>query len=150
MALWDRLKNGIIGGAVGFAARDALEPIFEPVKQEGWKSNRNRILPAMLAAELRAEDGPDPGQLADDAARGGFSDGRYAAMVEVATRARADSGVRRVALSGGVWQNVVLLERALTGLERAGFEVILHRRVPANDGGLALGQAVIAALSSRG
>jgi hydrogenase maturation protein HypF len=76
-----------------------------------------------------------------------FHNGLAAAMVEVARRARAETGLGCVALSGGVWQNVVLLELALTGLERAGFEVILHRRVPANDGGLALGQAVVAALS---
>jgi hydrogenase maturation protein HypF len=71
-------------------------------------------------------------------------------MVEIARRARAETGLGRVALSGGVWQNVVLLELTLTGLERAGFEGVLHRRVPANDGGLALGQAVVAALSRDG
>jgi hydrogenase maturation protein HypF len=79
-----------------------------------------------------------------------FHNGLAAAMVEIARRARAETGLGRVALSGGVWQNVVLLELTLTGLERAGFEGVLHRRVPANDGGLALGQAVVAALSRDG
>ena len=52
---------------------------------------------------------------------------------------------RTVALSGGVLQNRVLLEQLVTRLERHGFAVLTHRQVPANDGGLALGQAAIAA-----
>jgi hydrogenase maturation protein HypF len=75
-----------------------------------------------------------------------FHNGLAAAMVEVARRARVATGVGRVVLSGGVWQNMVFLERVLAGLERAGLEVVIHRRVPANDGGLALGQAAVAAL----
>jgi hydrogenase maturation protein HypF len=68
-----------------------------------------------------------------------------AAMVaEVCQRLRAVTGLNEVALSGGVWQNVMLLERTLTQLEAAGFRVYTHRLVPPNDGGLALGQAVVA------
>ncbi|HSB90378.1 MAG TPA: carbamoyltransferase HypF [Anaerolineales bacterium] len=79
-----------------------------------------------------------------------FHNGLAAAMVEVARRASAATGVGRVVLSGGVWQNVLLLERVLGGLEQAGLEVVIHRRVPANDGGLALGQAAVAALGRAG
>jgi hydrogenase maturation protein HypF len=50
-----------------------------------------------------------------------------------------------VALSGGVFQNRILFERVLGGLEAKGFTVLTHSRVPANDGGIALGQAAIAA-----
>ena len=53
-------------------------------------------------------------------------------------------GLSQVALSGGVWQNMVLLQKTISLLERDGFKVYLHTQVPANDGGLALGQAVIA------
>jgi len=49
-----------------------------------------------------------------------------------------------VALSGGVWQNTTLLKKTMSKLESAGFEVLLHRRVPTNDGGIALGQLLIA------
>jgi hydrogenase maturation protein HypF len=49
-----------------------------------------------------------------------------------------------VALSGGCFQNIYLLGRAIDALERDGFEVLIHHLVPANDGGIALGQAVIA------
>lgn len=55
-------------------------------------------------------------------------------------------GVRQVALSGGVFQNGYLVERAANLLEARGFHAYTHRRVPPNDGGIALGQAVIAAL----
>ncbi len=59
-------------------------------------------------------------------------------------RLRATDGLRRVCLSGGTFQNLRLLAHASTLLRAGGFEVFIHRRVPANDGGLALGQAVIA------
>ena len=57
---------------------------------------------------------------------------------------RGASGLSRVCLSGGTFQNLRLLDEALTILGARGFEVFIHHRVPANDGGLALGQAVIA------
>lgn len=56
--------------------------------------------------------------------------------------------IRTVALSGGVFQNRVLLEQVVMRLEAQGFRVLTHARVPANDGGIALGQAVIAAARS--
>jgi hydrogenase maturation protein HypF len=49
-----------------------------------------------------------------------------------------------VALSGGVFQNVFLLENARRLLEAKGFEVFTHSRVPTNDGGISLGQAMVA------
>jgi hydrogenase maturation protein HypF len=63
-------------------------------------------------------------------------------MVNVARRI----GVGQVALSGGVFQNSYLVERVVADLESNGFRVATHQRVPANDGGIALGQAVIAGL----
>ena len=53
-------------------------------------------------------------------------------------------GVRNVVLSGGVFQNSYLVERTVTLLESRGFRVATHQRVPPNDGGIALGQAVLA------
>ena len=68
-------------------------------------------------------------------------------MVETLTiRAPTDPPpVRTVALSGGVFQNRVLFERVVSGLHALGLTVLTHSAVPCNDGGLALGQAVIAA-----
>jgi hydrogenase maturation protein HypF len=69
-----------------------------------------------------------------------------AAMIEeVCSELRQRTGLNRVVLSGGVFQNCLLTEMALARLGRSGFEVITHSLVPPNDGGLALGQAVIAA-----
>lgn len=58
--------------------------------------------------------------------------------------ARKDTGLMTVALSGGVFQNTLLLKLCEKGLEREGFTVLTHSLVPANDGGIALGQATIA------
>ena len=57
---------------------------------------------------------------------------------------RAAEGIRIVCLSGGSFQNMRLLEETLALLERSGFEVFFPLEVPANDGGLSLGQAFIA------
>jgi hydrogenase maturation protein HypF len=54
-------------------------------------------------------------------------------------------GIHEVVLSGGVWQNITLLRRTLPLLQESGLRVYIHRQVPTNDGGLSLGQAVIAA-----
>jgi hydrogenase maturation protein HypF len=67
-----------------------------------------------------------------------------AIIVEVCVRLRAAEGIPRVCFSGGTFQNVYLVERAVSGLRAKGFEVFLHSKVPPNDGGISLGQAVIA------
>ncbi|KXF80603.1 hypothetical protein ATN88_08035 [Enterovibrio coralii] len=53
-----------------------------------------------------------------------------------------------VVLSGGVFQNKMLLEQTVLTLKQQGIEVLIHRQIPANDGGLAFGQALIAAAVS--
>ena len=55
-----------------------------------------------------------------------------------------DTGITQVALSGGVFQNRLLLKLATAALQREGFSVLTHHLVPCNDGGISLGQAVIA------
>ena len=62
-------------------------------------------------------------------------------IVDIAEGERDAS--QTVALSGGVFQNALLLRLALKGLRDKGFEVITHRRVPPNDGGIALGQLLV-------
>lgn len=65
-------------------------------------------------------------------------------IVEMCRRVAETSALQRVAVSGGCFQNRLLLTKARRGLEDAGFEVLTHAQVPCNDGGVSLGQAVIA------
>jgi hydrogenase maturation protein HypF len=74
-----------------------------------------------------------------------FHNGLAKCVLEICSRIRSETGIDEVALSGGVWQNITLLGRTLSLLKKAGFKVYIHREVPTNDGGLSLGQAVIAA-----
>lgn len=64
-------------------------------------------------------------------------------VLEMAIRLKKIHQLNQVALSGGVWQNMSLLRNSHSKLQKAGFKVYIHKQVPANDGGLALGQAVI-------
>jgi hydrogenase maturation protein HypF len=74
----------------------------------------------------------------------------FAEMVRVASvMLRNKTKINEIALSGGVWQNITLLGRTLTLLEKEGFRVYIHREVPTNDGGLSLGQAAIAVARMR-
>ena len=66
-------------------------------------------------------------------------------VVEICQRIHKDNGYKTVALSGGVWQNRYLLIQSEQQLKAAGFNVMLHAIVPTNDGGISLGQALIAA-----
>jgi hydrogenase maturation protein HypF len=67
-----------------------------------------------------------------------------AALAAAAVKVRGQTGLHRVCLSGGTFQNLWLLDALTCRLERAGFEVYTNRLVPANDGGLSLGQIAVA------
>jgi hydrogenase maturation protein HypF len=62
---------------------------------------------------------------------------------------REETGLNEVALSGGVFQNTTLLRKTVPLLQEVGFAVYVHRLVPPNDGGISLGQAVVASVLSR-
>ena len=65
-------------------------------------------------------------------------------IIQTCQHLRLKSGLNTIVLSGGVWQNMTLLTRTERSLRKDKFEVHIHHKVPTNDGGLALGQAVIA------
>jgi hydrogenase maturation protein HypF len=65
-------------------------------------------------------------------------------IVETCETIRSKEKLNRVVLSGGVFQNIFLLSLVTEGLKRSAFDVYTHHLVPTNDGGISLGQAVIA------
>ena len=97
------------------------------------------LRPMIIAVveELRRDAGP-----ARIAAR--FHATLVAAIAEVCGRIRSATQLQRVCLSGGCFQNALLLAGSVRALRADGFEVFTHREVPANDGGISLGQAAIA------
>jgi hydrogenase maturation protein HypF len=78
-----------------------------------------------------------------------FHHGVAAAIEAGCVLLRERHGLGTVALSGGVFQNMLLLHATVARLEARGFQVLTHSRVPCNDGGISLGQAVIAAARDR-
>jgi hydrogenase maturation protein HypF len=78
-----------------------------------------------------------------------FHRGVAAMIGEACGLLRERSGLGTVALSGGVFQNLLLLAIVVDLLESLGFRVLTHSRVPPNDGGISLGQAVVAAAQDR-
>ena len=90
-----------------------------------------------VVADVRA--GTAPGAIA---AR--FHNAVAAMAADVASRLRDEYGLSAVALGGGCFQNITLLRKLVPTLEGAGFNVLIHERVPTNDGGLSLGQAAAA------
>jgi len=65
-------------------------------------------------------------------------------VTQMCQRLAKRTGINKVALSGGTFQNRLLLRLAVAALEEAGLSVLTHSEVPTNDGGISLGQAVIA------
>ena len=114
---------------------DAAYP-FDILDGEPWQLDMRPAIEAIVRDVLAARPG---GYIA-----AAFHNTVAGVVVEVCRRLRAREGIRRVCLSGGTFQNMYLLERAVAGLRAQGFEVFLHAKVPPNDGGIALGQAVIA------
>ncbi|MBI3993721.1 MAG: carbamoyltransferase HypF, partial [Candidatus Lambdaproteobacteria bacterium] len=121
------------------AAPGMHEPLPWEIGQIGDEPQLSSV--ALFEAVLRGLlDGTAPEVLAAQ-----FHETLARAAAEVCMRLAARYGVRRVVLSGGVFQNMRLLERTVTALEQAELEWFTHHQVPANDGGLSLGQAVIGA-----
>jgi hydrogenase maturation protein HypF len=117
-----------VGDGYPFAVRAGAVRVLDPAP----------LWPALLA-DLRA--GVAPGSIA---AR--FHRGLAIAVADLAASLAQARGVGTIALSGGVFQNRTLLEQVATDLRQRGLDVLQHRQVPANDGGLSLGQAAVCAM----
>ena len=97
------------------------------------------FLPTFAAMSESLQRGEDPADLAAS-----FHNTVAVAIVATVRQIKKETALRKVALSGGVFQNLRLLAAVEEQLKMQQFEVYRHCRVPTNDGGLALGQAVIA------
>jgi len=122
----------------------ALEAIANESHATGYQfelSSNGTILPTPVVEAAAADlmSGHSAGEVS---AR--FHVGVASLVRDLARRVRDSRGIDRVALSGGVFQNGLLANLTRTLLERDGFNVFTHGRVPPNDGGISLGQAAIA------
>lgn len=120
-------------------AEDGLGYAFDLVEQNGFFT----LDPAPFWRALLADLAADHAR-ADMARK--FHAGWLEALCAVVERVAArESGLRSVALSGGSFQNRLLFEGMIKRLEARGFTVLTHAQLPANDGGIAFGQALVAA-----
>ncbi|SDJ37048.1 carbamoyltransferase HypF [Nonomuraea jiangxiensis] len=126
-----------------------LEQLADPAERGGYPAAVSGGAPGPFvvsgadlvraaAADLRAGVAP-----AVVSAR--FHNGVSDLVVACCRRLREETGLTAVALSGGVFQNMLLARRTVELLDEAGFRVLTHTRVPPNDGGISLGQAAVAA-----
>ncbi|MCA1979448.1 MAG: carbamoyltransferase HypF, partial [Thiobacillus sp.] len=116
------------------AATGTGEAVALPLTRDAhgvWRSDWAPLLP--LLADTR--------RLAADRAAA-FHASLAQALVDQAKRLRDETGIARVGLTGGVFQNRVLAEAALGGLHAAGFDADLPCRLPVNDAGLSFGQVI--------
>jgi hydrogenase maturation protein HypF len=160
---WEQVRgslsvNAPLSSGMGrlFDAVAALLGVRDEVTYEGQAA----IELERLAADTRAE--PYEWRFGDGAAlvaavasdlaggrpRGQIAAAFHEAVAAAAAHACADAGAggeRTVVLSGGTFQNLRLLASTRRRLEDLGFRVLVHRRVPSNDGGISYGQAAVAA-----
>lgn len=128
---------------------DAVAAMSGVAQENRFEGQAAMMLERAIGLSASEEAYPLPGGDWEELVRRAPAGGPVAALfhnalVEWIVEVARSSGVRQVVLSGGCFQNRYLTERAAGKLEALGFTVYTHQRVPANDGGIALGQAVLA------
>ena len=120
-----------------------LEQIADPAENCGYRAGiEDGVVSGVDFVQAAADDLAAGVPVPVIAAR--FHHGVADAITRVCVTQREATGCRTVALSGGVFQNALLTDMAVKLLEDNGFRVLTHSRVPTNDGGISLGQAVVA------
>ncbi len=166
LQMLDRGVNSPLTSSCGrlFDAASALAGIRETVNYEGQAAIEfeQAIEPdeGGYGGELRRENGlwiVDPFPMIAEVVRevrgnrpagiisARFHNGLVSLLSETAGRISSETGLTRIALSGGVFQNAYLIARLETELKQRGFEVFSHVEVPANDACIALGQVYVGA-----
>ena len=130
------VRNADIKNKNSFCLEEAVK--YERLRNENDRLflNTERLISEILKRRLQGEA---PKQLAYL-----FHEELACQITAACVQIRQQNGCNKVALSGGVFQNRLLLELTDHGLKDQGFEVLKHQLVPPNDGGIALGQAVYA------
>lgn len=123
--IWENGSQFVISPATIF--KDIIDRLYG-----GTRRNNNKSADSGNAYKVRKETACM------------FHDTMARIVLEGCKKSRAVSGLKQVVLSGGAFQNMILLDRSIQMLFYEGFAVYLHSRVPANDGGLSLGQAAVA------
>jgi hydrogenase maturation protein HypF len=118
------------------------------LNQDRARPEQSRRIEVRSAVEALVKDVMAGVHISKISAR--FHNGLAECVREICLKIKSETGIDEVALSGGVWQNITLLGRTLSLLRNNDFKVYIHHEVPTNDGGLSLGQAVIAATKMRG
>jgi hydrogenase maturation protein HypF len=128
-----------------------LEQLADPGETGSYRAG-------VAAREPFCIEGADLVRAVTDDLRGGaaapvvaarFHNGVAALVEDGCVLLRERTGLGTVALSGGVFQNLILAHRVTARLEARGFRVLAHSRVPCNDGGISLGQAAVAGARDR-
>ncbi|TAM82864.1 MAG: carbamoyltransferase HypF [Acidobacteria bacterium] len=131
--------------ALEMAAQEAAGGVY-PFQVEYCDPWQIDLRPVIESIVNEVEDETPPGVIA-----GRFHNSLAEMITQVCRQLREQERLNKVCLSGGTFQNMLLLDRTLSGLGKFGFEVYLHAKVPPNDGGIALGQAAIAnAVATKG
>jgi hypothetical protein len=129
VAIWNRITALVTGGAVATAAADAMKPEFEVLTQTAWANEPHKVLPAGVAAEVRARETVDtaPGidtegvNLSDDAARGGLGSHRFNVLTELARTTPGMSELLTLRRRGIATQDA-------EGIQAAEFRHLLRRQ----------------------
>jgi hydrogenase maturation protein HypF len=128
-----------------------LEQLADPAEGGAYPAavEAGEVLVASAADLVRCAADDLAGGVGQQVISSRFHNGLAGLIVECCELLRQRTGLATAALSGGVFQNVLLLEAVVGRLGARGFTVLTHSRVPCNDGGISLGQAVVAAARTR-
>jgi hydrogenase maturation protein HypF len=143
----EMVANGQMGRSADHSLPADQSQAFRPYPFSIETAKNGHVVgPAELFAELLSEV---QARVPVDEMAARFHQTIAQMTVEICERIAGDTGLRTVALSGGCFQNRLLLALTIPALQRAGFQVLHHRQVPCNDGGLSLGQAAIARFAEK-
>jgi hydrogenase maturation protein HypF len=124
------------GETVSSQATFKHKPSYDRESSQQVVLSTDALVAMLIEQKIRGEN---PGKLAYD-----FHRALANLIIHTCMEMRAQTKRNVIALSGGCFQNLLLLDFCKKGLERRGFSVLIHHLVPPNDGGIALGQAVVA------